>query len=123
MVPVSVPSTSEMRWLGEFSMNRASLRSWVADDCDAAAIMRFVRVPFVAEAGGRAIIGDLRFDREPGVGFAEIELDPASAVRCDYHARWTPPRADLLEPDLRPTPFQRQRVGAARRPVTVTDKF
>ncbi len=75
---------------------RAQLRE-VAARCDGAALMRFLRMPFVApRAGGEAIAGDLRYDREPGPGFSEMRL-PATVSTCpSWVSPWTPPRTDLL---------------------------
>jgi hypothetical protein len=42
------------------------------------------------------IIGDLRYDRESELGFAELELNDAQ-VSCPRPAPWLPPRSDLLE--------------------------
>jgi hypothetical protein len=40
------------------------------------------------------VVGDLRFDREPSLGFAEIEA--LGHTSCRTSAPWLPPRADIL---------------------------
>ena len=42
------------------------------------------------------IVGDLRYDREPDVGFAELELEDGAQKCLSSKAPWIPPRADLL---------------------------
>jgi inner membrane protein len=96
MTPVPAPDSREMRWLGEFAMPQARLASLVAGDCAARELMQFARAPFAAEVDAHWILGDLRFDREVGVGMAEMQIDPASRAACRYHVPWLPPRADLL---------------------------
>jgi inner membrane protein len=93
---VQLADSDEMRWLGEFSMPQAQLASVVADDCNARAMLQFVRAPFAVEEQGRWIIGDLRFDREAGLGMAEREVAPAAGADCPRSVPWVPPRADLL---------------------------
>ena len=63
---------------------------------DAAALMRFARVPFVNGPADRLVIGDLRFDRGRGGGMASIPLGEPAAGACSEPAPWIPPRLDLL---------------------------
>jgi inner membrane protein len=58
--------------------------------------MQFVRAPFAIEHNGGWIIGDLRFDRERGLGLAELEISTDPAGSCFPRAPWLPPRAALL---------------------------
>ena len=71
-------------------------RQIVANDCEAAAFMQFARVPWAMEETDRLIAGDLRYDREPTLGFAEIELK--GATNCPAPQPWLPPRKYLLQP-------------------------
>ena len=96
MTDVLAPASPAVRWLGQFSMPVDRLASLVAQDCEAFELMQFARAPFAAEVDGRWVIGDLRFDREAGLGLAEIELNPAAHSPCRHHAPWVPPRAELL---------------------------
>jgi hypothetical protein len=41
-------------------------------------------------------MGDLRYDREPELGFAEVELTEASRACRTAVPPWDAPRADLL---------------------------
>jgi inner membrane protein len=89
-------SSSEIRWVGEFSMSRALLAKLAGSHCRAAALMQFARAPFGAELESQWVMGDLRFDRTRGGGMASIDLGPPSQGECLSPVPWTPPRADLL---------------------------
>ncbi len=96
MTAVVAPESAAIHWLGEFAMSRTELAQIVAGDCDAAALMRFARAPFVAELERKRIIGDLRFPGGRGGGMANIELRPDSPGPCPRTPPWTPPREALL---------------------------
>lgn len=89
-------NTPELHWYGEIATGLNRLRNRVANDCEAAAVMRFIRVPWLATVGRDTVLGDLRYDREKGLGFAEVALQdpPVSCPRLVPN--WRPPRADLL---------------------------
>lgn len=100
--PVEMPGEppEDIDWEGTYTMPLARLREVAGADCAARGAMQFVRAPFVAISitpGGprREVLGDLRFDREAGLGFAEIEVGDRPA--CRTSAPWVPPRADLLD--------------------------
>ena len=56
--------------LGEFRAPRAELQA-LSNDCRVNAFLRFARVPFWKRVEGAWIVGDLRFDRDEAVSFAE----------------------------------------------------
>jgi hypothetical protein len=68
----------------------------VAVDCEAAAAMRFIRAPWLAEINGEPVLGDLRYDREKELGFAELALEDPPPRCPRLVPPWQPPRADLL---------------------------
>ncbi|HVW68691.1 MAG TPA: metal-dependent hydrolase [Steroidobacteraceae bacterium] len=103
LTEVEAPSSREIQWAGQFTMSRATLASLVARHCSAAELMQFARAPFAAQLHERWVIGDLRFDRGPGLGMAAIELAPGSEG-CRSAVPWIPPRADLLRAAGRQTP-------------------
>jgi inner membrane protein len=72
------------------------LAELAAHNCEASALMQFVRAPFAIENTGGWIVGDLRFDRERGAGLAELEISTTPAGPCLPPAPWLPPRAALL---------------------------
>ena len=48
----------------------------------------------MVQRAGHWLLGDLRYDREPGLAFAEVELPDGKP--CPRAPPWIPPRADLL---------------------------
>lgn len=89
----SLASDGSLRWEGEHRVPLARWRALVHDRCEVAALMRFLRAPFLAERGSTFVVGDLRFDRDERLDFAEVELasDPGPCPR--FVPSWTPPRA------------------------------
>ena len=92
---VPVDDTAGLRWYGEIATGLERLRHQVAMDCEAAAAMRFIRVPWLTLIGPDLVLGDLRYDREKALGFAEIALHDPPACPA-FVPDWRPPRADLL---------------------------
>jgi inner membrane protein len=92
---VNIPDSDIFKWYGEVRTPRAQLTDIVANDCVAAAAMRFIRVPWLTRVDGELVIGDLRYDREKELGFAEIAL--GTNGQCPrFVSPWLPPRSDLL---------------------------
>jgi len=82
-------------WRSEFRAPLADLRALSKTHCDAAAFLRYARAPFWSDEDG-GVIGDLRFDRGRGLGFAAMSLSKSG--ECPPHVPpWTPPRAELLD--------------------------
>jgi inner membrane protein len=98
-----VPATdsAELHWYGEISTELDRLTSRVATDCQAAAAMRFIRVPWLAAVGADTVLGDLRYDREKSLGFAEVPLHDPPGPCPRLVPDWRPPRADLLHQEKR----------------------
>jgi inner membrane protein len=82
---------------GELERPVAELRR-LSERCDVAAYLRWSRMPFaLREPDGALVVGDLRYDRDADLDFAEARL-PERAGECPEHVPpWRPPRADLLE--------------------------
>jgi inner membrane protein len=96
VVPIEEPDTPSLHWRGQVRLSKRALRDLNAQSCEAAALMHFARAPFYVRRSGMTIVGDLRYDREPQPGFAEIEIGTAPCPSAI--PPWTPPRADLLRP-------------------------
>jgi inner membrane protein len=78
-------------WFGEIRNTVDNLKKLAAEHCHVAAFLRFARVPYFQEAGQDILMGDLRFDRQRGLGFAEIQTLRVP-LRCpEYVPNWTPP--------------------------------
>jgi inner membrane protein len=98
LAAVHATDSDALRWYGETTMSRAELQSVARDNCEAAAFTRFARALFISRREQHWLIGDLRFDREPGLGLAEFELT-ANPASCPHNLPpWTPPRSDVLTP-------------------------
>jgi inner membrane protein len=97
MATVHTADSPDTVWFGEFSMPVSRLANLTANNCEAAALMQFVRAPFAVERKNGWVIGDLRFDRERGLGLAEIEVSATHSGECPPTAPWLAPRGDLLK--------------------------
>lgn len=108
--PVPGPEMPRVHWFGQVTTPLAELRELARDHCDVRNLLQFVRAPFVARWQSLPLVGDARFDREPGPGFTELVVGgredrdgtAAGAAACRYHAPWIPPRENLLAPAVRP---------------------
>ncbi|NUM87745.1 MAG: metal-dependent hydrolase [Bdellovibrionales bacterium] len=88
--PLDLPSENgAVAWFGEFRAPVEELRSLARESCWARAALRFHRVPVWSKSGDRVILGDLRFDREPGLGFSEIVIPENGCP--EGVPSWTPP--------------------------------
>lgn len=88
-----LPDTREMVIDGRFEAHVEDLRALAAHSCAARALLRFLRVPYWVHTDQGTVLGDLRFDRERDLEFAEM---PVGDVCRDAIPAWIPPRADLL---------------------------
>jgi hypothetical protein len=110
-MPISAPlakvpleSTPELKWYGQISSPLQQLRDVAKANCEAAAALRFIRAPWLAEVEDQLTLGDLRYDREAESGFSEIAV--TDEPNCpSLVPQWVPPRLDLLtnEPSERIT--------------------
>lgn len=95
LVPVPKESTEQVKWYGQISTPLARLVDVARNNCEAAAAFRFIRMPWLANVRDELVLGDLRYDREPELGFAEIVItDRPSCPRLVPN--WIEPRRDLL---------------------------
>ena len=98
LIPSPQPDTESVRWLGELEIPAEAFTGLTARSCTARAFMQFARAPFIAKLGDAEVIGDLRFDREPGLGFSELAIRARNGpVSCRRTPPWIPPRAELLQ--------------------------
>jgi inner membrane protein len=104
MTAVAVPSSAAIQWIRQFSMPEDRLAMLAASDCEVRELLQFARVPYATQVAGQWVVGDLRFDRETGLGMSEISLDSRMPARCRFNAPWVPPRAALLVPHALASP-------------------
>ena len=97
MRPAVRAPTAGVRWDRTWDAPLADLVALGRDNCWAAAVLRFARVPvWVREDSATVMIEDLRYDRGGGAGFAEFRV-PARPTACPRGVPpWRPPRAELL---------------------------
>lgn len=98
VTPVSRVNQHGVRWLNEYRATIAQLSQLRRDDCRFRALLRFARVPYVTATASLA--GDLRYDRQAGLDFSDLELrPPASAAPCPrFVPGWQEPRSELFQP-------------------------
>jgi inner membrane protein len=95
LVPVASDDSASLRWYGQISTPLHQLTSAANSNCLAAAALRFIRVPWLATVDGEQVLGDLRYDREKELGFAEVLLQ--EQPDCPpFVPHWTEPRLDLI---------------------------
>ncbi|HKQ13799.1 MAG TPA: metal-dependent hydrolase [Steroidobacteraceae bacterium] len=94
---VPLADNAELHWYGEIATKVHELKTRVATDCEAAAAMRFIRVPWLAAVGTATVLGDLRYDREKSLGFTEVPLHDPPGPCPRFVPDWRPPRAELLQ--------------------------
>jgi len=95
LTPVPKESTEQVKWYGQISTPVARLVRLAEENCEAAAAFRFIRMPWLANVKDGLVLGDLRYDREPELGFAELVIgDRPNCPR--FVPNWIEPRRDLL---------------------------
>jgi inner membrane protein len=99
-LPLAVPSlepTATVRWDGEWTAPLAELGALFRENCEARAYLRWARLPFWLERPAELWLGDVRYDREAGLDFAET-VGTLPPVTCPKRVPpWTPPRLELIE--------------------------
>jgi hypothetical protein len=99
----SLGDTASVRWDGEWTRPLGELGGLARANCEAAAYLRWARLPFwVERPGHELVLGDIRYDRSPELEFAETAGTSPPATCPKRVPPWTPPRADLIEPRSSP---------------------
>jgi inner membrane protein len=107
LVPVPAADSTQLKWYGQISTPIERLATLAATNCQAASALRFIRLPWLADVDGKLVLGDLRYDNETELGFAEIEITRTPACPR-FVPGWVEPRRDLLKP----RPVQAQSPGS-----------
>lgn len=92
------PASEAVRWIDEYQVSRAEFPRVLQAYCEAAILMRFARAPWIASIDRGWAMGDLRYDREPELGFAEVELTRRAGACTDATPPWIEPRRDVMAP-------------------------
>lgn len=94
-------STRAIQWDSEWTAPVAELVALYRESCVARAALQFVRVPAWRGADDDSVLlGDVRYSELSGRGFTDLTVPRRSGACPAVRAPWTPPRADLLHPDL-----------------------
>jgi inner membrane protein len=104
--PMASLPTRGVAWKDEFRAPLRELSDLARTNCQVAALVKFLRVPYWVETGGGdLVVGDLRYDRQKGLDFSDVRIDK-NPTRCPRAVpAWIPPRSDIL-------PFTRDLVRA-----------
>jgi inner membrane protein len=96
--PLRTGADPRLALTAEYRVPLADLWLLANSRCEAEAFYRFARVPYLthAEPDGSRVLGDLRYDRNPGLDFADIQLNRAQGRCPEYVPPWRPPRGDIL---------------------------
>jgi len=97
-VPLDVRGGNRLRLTDEYRAPTVELNELARERCEARALLRFARVPyFTKRARDRTrVIGDVRYDRNPGLDFSDFRLSPAQGECPPHVPPWLPPRSDLV---------------------------
>ncbi|HKO51639.1 MAG TPA: metal-dependent hydrolase [Polyangiaceae bacterium] len=92
------PNNARLTLLSEYRVSLSELQTLMRSRCEARGFARFARVPYVTApaADGTRVLGDLRYDRHPGLDFSDLLLAEREHECPQYVPAWLPPRADLL---------------------------
>jgi inner membrane protein len=96
--PIAADATAAVTWKDEFRAPLRELSDLARQNCRAAALFRFLRVPYWVEVGdGDIVLGDLRYDRQRGLDFSDVQIEK-NPRRCpEAVPPWVPPRRDVLD--------------------------
>jgi inner membrane protein len=90
----SRPSSASVLWRGELALPANELVQLARESCHAHALLRFARAPFWRTVGSSRVLGDVRYDRDEALDFAEIELNGSGECPRAIPP-WLPPRSDV----------------------------
>ncbi|MDP2314622.1 MAG: metal-dependent hydrolase, partial [Pseudomonadota bacterium] len=99
LVPGDLPSDPTVAWGERFAAPVGELAALATEQCRVDAFLHFARVPYWEDDGALIRVGDLRYDMEPGLGFAEVETrrtTPADTRGCDDLPPWRSAVVDAL---------------------------
>ena len=96
--PILAGGSARLLLNAEYQGSLAELRTLDGARCEAHALLQFARVPYLGaiQADGSRVMGDLRYDRNPGLDFSDVRLTRGQGRCPEYVPPWQPPRADIL---------------------------
>ena len=78
----TLKSTEKTYWIGEFRSSIAELKRLIKKNECLKAYLSYARAPYWIDTGTSVVMGDLRYDFEPSLGFAEVNVE--NTDRCDF---------------------------------------
>jgi inner membrane protein len=96
LTDITLPDMPEFNWLDEVTMSRTDAQVLLQQNCEAQAFSRFARALWFRREGNGWLVGDLRYDREPELDFAEMRVSESPTECPRFVPPWEPPRQDLL---------------------------
>jgi inner membrane protein len=97
LTPMTNPDSAALDWRSEMTMSLAEMQVLVQNRCEAKAFTQFARALWIMRDGNGWLMGDLRYDREPELGFAELAIADVPPQCPRNLPPWIPPRRDVLE--------------------------
>lgn len=85
-------------WAGQYSASIEALNALRQKNCRVSAFLHYARAPFFMEAAGHFIVGDLRYDMNRGLDFAEMHVSKIPIHCPALVPDWKEPRAALFSP-------------------------
>lgn len=93
LTKLDLKPTQQVRWVAEVRQPIFAFEKMRAESCTFRKLLNFARYPFIAaQTDGSYIVGDLRYDRETGLGFTESQVRlPENCTEADESSPWSPP--------------------------------
>lgn len=96
MDPVVNARPEQVLWAGQYDETRKNITELLGAHCGAAAYFRSARAPYFEKIAGDLLMGDLRYDRQPGYGFSEVQM-PVPPRKCPTGVPgWPAPRREAI---------------------------
>lgn len=104
MVGADLSSDTAVLWGDRFEAPAGELAALAGEQCRVDAFLRFARAPYWDDQGDRIVVGDLRFDSEPDLSFADVvtlRTTPPDTRGCGNLPPW---RSEVVQTLLEPSP-------------------
>jgi hypothetical protein len=96
--PIELIPDRSLHWESEVRLSLAKFKDLAKNHCEFDAFLKFSRTPFWVDTGvNEKTIGDLRFDWDSGVSFAEMSVKNEPEKCPEFVPDWHPPRSDWLK--------------------------
>jgi hypothetical protein len=102
LTPMIAPALPSVIWKDEFRAPLRELSDMSRSNCQAGALLRFLRVPYwVDDGAGELVLGDLRYDRREDLDFSDVRIETRPERCPEAVPPWIPPRRDLIDRPVR----------------------